>query len=156
MCTVESHREFTNSSKTSNNHQSFLPIAATVKTGNKNCDDLIACKWDSWWACSIFSAMIEVMRVVDHVLVWLFGNDVISPNHPWFWCIHTRVVGCENIIAEEIQFLTILTQLQWNATVKQIRHCRFTLLYYLIHRFSQFLRCEVALHFINTREINDF
>ena len=30
----------------------------------------------------IFSAMIEVMRVVDHVLVWLFGNDVISPNHP--------------------------------------------------------------------------
>ena len=30
----------------------------------------------------IFSAMIEVMRVVDHVLVWLFGNDVISPSHP--------------------------------------------------------------------------
>ena len=30
----------------------------------------------------IFSAMIKVMRVVDHVLEWLFGNDVISPNYP--------------------------------------------------------------------------
>ena len=26
-----------------------------------------------------FSEMIEVMRVVDHVLVGLFGNDVIFP-----------------------------------------------------------------------------
>ena len=27
---------------------------------------------------------------------------------------------------------------------------------YLIDRFSQFLRCEVALHFMNTQDIKDF
>ena len=34
---------------------------------------------------------------------------------------------------------------------------RFTLLdEYVIDRFSQLLRFEVALHFVNTRDINDF
>ena len=36
------------------------------------------------------------MRIVDHVLVWLFGNDVISsPKHLGFSCINTRVDGRE-------------------------------------------------------------
>ena len=52
--------------------------------------------------------MIEVMRIVDHVLVWLFGNDVIFPYDPLFSCIDTRVVGRENIIAEEILFCAVL------------------------------------------------
>ena len=53
--------------------------------------------------------MIEVMRIVDHVLVWLFDNDVIfSPKHFGFSCIHTRVVGREYIIAEEILFRAVL------------------------------------------------
>ena len=47
----------------------------------------------------------------------------------------------------------------WNPTVKQIniRYCRFTLLYVFnsFDRFSHLLRCEVALHFINTWDIND-
>ena len=42
--------------------------------------------------------------MVDHVLEWLFGNDVIFPES----CIHTRVVGRENIIAEEILFRAVL------------------------------------------------
>ena len=28
----------------------------------------IVCKWDLWWACGLFSVMIEVKHVVDHVL----------------------------------------------------------------------------------------
>ena len=42
--------------------------------------------------------------MVDHVLEWLFGNDVIFLES----CIHTRVVGLENIIAEEILFRAVL------------------------------------------------
>ena len=48
------------------------------------------------------------MRVVDHVVVWLFGYDFIFPNQQWLSCIHTQVVGPENVTAEEIQFRTVL------------------------------------------------
>ena len=30
----------------------------------------IVCKWDLWWACGLFSVMIEVKHVVDHVLAF--------------------------------------------------------------------------------------
>ena len=50
--------------------------------------------------------MIEVMRIVDHDLVWLFGHDVIFPEAPLIF-VYTRVVGRENIIAEEILFRTV-------------------------------------------------
>ena len=106
--------------------------------------------------------MIEVMRVVDHVLEWLFDHVYFSPNHPWFSCIHTRVVGRENIIVEEVLFRAVFRHyvshdidaitgtLQLNDIADSL--CCM----YLIDRFSQFLRCEVALHFKNTWDINDF
>ena len=52
--------------------------------------------------------MIEVMPIFDHVLVWLFGNDVIFPESPLY--SYVRVIGCvrENIIAGEILFHAVL------------------------------------------------
>ena len=52
--------------------------------------------------------MIEVMRVVDHDLVmafWPWCNFLRST--PDFRVFRTRVVGRENIIAEEILFRTV-------------------------------------------------
>ena len=49
-------------------------------------------------------AMTEVIRVVDHVLVWLFGYEVIFSES----CIHTQAVGPENVTAEEILFPGVL------------------------------------------------
>ena len=55
-----------------------------------------------------FWQMIEVMPIVDHVLVWLFGNDVIFPESPLY--SYVRVFGCvrENIMAGEILFHAVL------------------------------------------------
>ena len=91
--------------------------------------------------------------MVDHILEWLFGNDVIFPES----CIHTRVVGRENI-AEEILFRAVLRHyVSFNIDPITGTLClsRFDIAdsvccMYLIDRFSQFLRCEVALHFRNT------
>ena len=100
--------------------------------------------------------MIEVMRIVDHVLVWRFDNDVIfSPKHFGFSCIHTRVVGREYIIAEEILFRAVLRHYvshNIDAMTETLRLNRFDIAdslccMYLIDRFSQFLGCEVALDF---------
>ena len=37
---------------------------------------VIVCKWILWWACGLFSAMIEMTR---HVLIrfFIFGSDII-------------------------------------------------------------------------------
>ena len=61
------------------NWQNFF---AMWELGIRIATTFIVCKWDSWWAGGLFSAMIEVMRVVDHDLVWLFGHDVIFPEAP--------------------------------------------------------------------------
>ena len=55
-----------------------------------------------------FLAMIEVMPIVDHVLVRLFGNDEIFPESPLY--SYVCVFGCvrENIISGEILFHTVL------------------------------------------------
>ena len=52
--------------------------------------------------------MIEVMPIVDHVLVWLFGNEVIFPESPLY--SYVRVFGCvrENIIVGDILFHAVL------------------------------------------------
>ena len=82
--------------------------------------------------------MIELMPIVDHVLVWLFGNDVIFPESPL--CSYVRVFGYvrENIIAGEILFHAVLrhyvshnidadTGTLW--LNNYICNCRFALLY---------------------------
>ena len=87
-----------------------------------------------------------------------------SDQGPWFSCIHIRVVGRENIIAEEILFHGVLRHYfsqNIDAIIETLRLNRFgfadSLSYmYLIDRFSQLLRGEVALHFINTWDSNDF
>ena len=57
--------------------QTFL--AATVETGNKNRDDFHCMQMRLVKSMWFILAMTEVMRVVDLVLVWLFGYDVIFP-----------------------------------------------------------------------------
>ena len=52
---------------------------ATVETGNKNRGDFHCMQMRLVKSMWFILAMIDVMRVVDHVLVWLFGKDVISP-----------------------------------------------------------------------------
>ena len=62
------------------------------KMGIRIVTTFILCKWDSWWACGLFSAMIKVVRVVDHVLAFCQWCN-FSPNQgPWFSCLHTRVL----------------------------------------------------------------
>ena len=105
--------------------------------------------------CGLFLAMIEVMPIVDHVLVWLFGNDVIFPESPLY--SYVRVFGCvrENIIAGEILFHAVLRHYvphNMDAIIGTLWLNIFDIVgllccMYLIDRFSQFLRCEVALHF---------
>ena len=50
------------------------------KLGIRIVTTFILCKWDSWWACGLFSAMIKVVRVVDHVLAFCQWCN-FYPNH---------------------------------------------------------------------------
>ena len=62
--------------------------------------------------------------------------------------------GWENIIAGKSSgfcgFLRLNLSQNIVAITGNVRLYRFTLFYVLIDRFSQLLRCEVVLHFINT------
>ena len=122
--------------------------------------------------------MIEVMRVVDHVLAF------------WQWCnfsrikaldfrvfIHAHVlkskyreeystvdkVGRENIIAEETLFRVLLrhdVSQNIDAITGTLRLNSFDIAdslccMYSIDRFWKLLRCKVSLYFINTWDIND-
>ena len=93
------------------------------------------------------------MRIVDHVLVWLFGNDVIFPESPLY--SYVRVFGClrENIIVGDILFHAVLRHYV-SRNIDAITGTLWLNIFdiadslccmYLIDRFSQFLRCEVAL-----------
>ena len=108
--------------------------------------------------------MIEVMRIVDHVLVWLFGNDVIFPESPLY--SYVRVFGCvcENIIVGDILFHAVLRHYV-SHNIDAITGTLWLNIFdiadslccmYLIDRFSQFLRCEVALLFKSTQDIKNF
>ena len=108
--------------------------------------------------------MIEVMRLVDHVLVWLFGNDVIFPESPLY--SYVRVFGCvrENIIVGDILFHAVLRHYV-SHNIDAITGTLWLNIFdvadslccmYLIDRFSQFLRCEVALLFKSTQDIKTF
>ena len=50
-----------------------------METGNKNHDDFHYMQMRLVKSIWFILAMTDVMRVVDHVLVWLFGYDVIFP-----------------------------------------------------------------------------
>ena len=163
--------------KGSSASQAFL--SKTVETGKKNriLTTFIVCKWVLWWACSLFLTMTKMTPSVDHVLaVWQWCN--VSPNWgPWLSCNYTCVlkskyseefstldkVGCDlrKYYGRKILFCGASLRFSeywrnyWNRTVKWIRYCRFTVsgCMFVIDRF--FLRCEVALHFINTWDINN-
>ena len=63
---------------------------AMWELGIRIATTFIVCKWDSWCASGLCSAMIEVMRVVYHDLVWLFGHDVIFPEAPLIFVYSVR------------------------------------------------------------------
>ena len=72
--------------------------------------------------------------------------------------VFIRLVGREDIIAEEILFRDVLRHYvsqNIDAIIGTLRLNRFDFAnslccMYLIDRFSQLLRCEVVFHFINT------
>ena len=116
------------------------------------------------------------MRVVDHVLAFwqyvifpelrplsfVYSYTHIKKQIPWR-ILSFDEVGCDNIIAEEILFCGLLRHYiaqNIEAITGTLQLNRFDIAdslccMYLIDRFSQLLRCEVALHFINTWDIND-
>ena len=97
------------------------------------------------------------------ITIWLFGNGIIflesgplKSKYPEEYSTVDKV-RCENIRAEEILFRGVLRHyVSQNIDVITVtlRLNRFDFAdslccMYLIDRFSQLLRCEVALHFIN-------
>ena len=102
--------------------------------------------------------MIEVMRVVDYVLAFwqciiFLESGPLKSKYPEEYSTVDKV-RCENIRAEEILFRGVLRHYV-SQNIDAITLNRFGVAdslccMYSIGRFSQLLRCEVALHFINT------
>ena len=122
--------------------------------------------------------MIEVMRVVDHVLAfWQWYNFPRIKALDFRVFIHSYILkskyreeystvdkaGRENIIVEETLFSGVLrhdVSQNIDAITGTLRLNSFDIAdslccMYLIDRFSQLLRCKVSLYFINTWDIND-
>ena len=91
-------------------------------------------------------------------------NCISKALHFFFYSrLRSTEVGHENIIAEEILFRGVLRYFlarDTGAITGTLRLNRFDIAdslccMYLIDRFSQLLRCEVALHFMGTWDISD-